>query len=479
MKGHSFQTWSGNRLDDNPLRFRNEIDFDMLVVNCLMCFHWNSKLSDGLSPFHSLASCFNQEESTTTCQKQTCIFDEEKELTSFGRARKKSPTLCIHVEQRFGTFFWYSWSPSKDFSTPSTKPTRRRPWQWEGHLPERMSWRFSTASYQEASTGLGGRNQTNRAFTECIFSKKLHQSGVKKEKFGLVLRVLFVGFCVSKISIWFCQRSCKAIQKWNGKPPLKVQMPSFTEMISPSHIFWDQEKNEGSKKKDAITSWFHPQIICFEGINKKPSYCSKAGGTAHERSSHIAVSISWLGTNVMTESKRDTSCIAAPTEKWCFWYEIQRLFSAFCNDWAYLHLLLFLQTSRFEFELKDFWCMLHDVYFCLHPQRKKKHEVFVFARFCPSKRWRFSSPPLSWWSWIRTFNRRRDGLGVPNAASKWLHGFKTTKLNGVLSSEELQVIFVSKGLEWKDLWAFCSPSLRKDFASGWSVEENQLTYKRS
>lgn len=121
-------------------------------------------------------------------------------------------------------------------------------------------------------------------------------------------------------------------------------------------------------------------------------------------------------------------------------------------------------------------CMLHDVYVCLHPQRKKKHEVFVFARFCPSKRWRFSSPPLSWWSWIRTFNRRRDGLGVPNAASKWLHGFKTTKLNW---SEELQVIFVSRGLEWKALWAFCSPSLRKDFASGWSVEENHLTYKRS
>lgn len=154
-------------------------------------------------------------------------------------------------------------------------------------------------------------------------------------------------------------------------------------------------------------------------------------------------------------------------------------FSAFCNDWAYLHLLLFLQTSRFEFELKisDACCMM--CIFVYIPNAKRSTRCFVFARFCPSKRWRFSSPPLSWWSWIRTFNRRRDGLGVPNAAPKWLHGFKTTKLNGVLSSEELQVIFVSKGLEWKDLWAFCSPSLRKDFASGWSVEENHLTYKRS
>lgn len=38
------------------------------------------------------------------------------EISSFGRARKKSPTLCIHVEQRFGTLFWYSWFPTRFFN---------------------------------------------------------------------------------------------------------------------------------------------------------------------------------------------------------------------------------------------------------------------------------------------------------------------------------------------------------------------------
>lgn len=129
------------------------------------------------------------------------------------------------------------------------QPSRRkRPWQWEGHLPERMSWRFSVASYQEASTGLGGRNQTNRASTEIFLFKKTSPEWSQERKVWFSF-TSFVGFCVSKISIWFCQQSCKAIQKWNGKPPLKVRMRSLTEMISPTHIFWDQEKNKGSKKK--------------------------------------------------------------------------------------------------------------------------------------------------------------------------------------------------------------------------------------
>lgn len=137
-----------------------------------------------------------------------------------------------------------------------------------------MSWRFSTASYQEASTGLGGRNHTNRASTEVFLFKKLHQSGVKKEKFGLVLRVL-LDFAYPKFPSGFVSRAARrsrsGMENHHWRCGCKVLQKWFHQVI-----YFEIKRKTKVRKKIALTSWFQPQIIYFEGIKKKPSYCSKA-----------------------------------------------------------------------------------------------------------------------------------------------------------------------------------------------------------
>ncbi len=185
---------------------------------------------------------------------------------------------------------------------------------------------------------------------------------------------------------------------------------------------------------------FH-HAIYFE-IKRTPSYCGNEGCTAHERSSHIAVSISWLGTSVMTESDRDTRWVM--TERSTHTTYLLQLkndvFDSKFNDFNQLVAMIghtcisccFYQLLVLNLKLR---LLMHDVYFVHIPNSKKEErnkKIIVRARYCPSKRWKFSSPPLSWWSWIRTFNRRRiDGFGWSNSMClKWLYGFKTAKLNG-------------------------------------------------
>ena len=129
--------------------------------------------------------------------------------------------------------------------------------------PEGLALRV-TKKHQQA---LGAETKQSEHSRNAFFSKKLHQSGVKKEKFGLVLRVL-LDFAYPKFPSGFVSRAarrsrsgmenhhwrcrCGVLQKWfhqaiyfEIKRKTKVPKTKLHHVtISPSNrLFWrDQQK---------------------------------------------------------------------------------------------------------------------------------------------------------------------------------------------------------------------------------------------
>ena len=169
-KGPSFQRLSLNfpevdRLNENPLRFWNEIDFALLVVNCLMCFHWNIKLSGRLSPFTALLHASTRRKALQ--HPHYLRFDHLEQ--------RKRVRLCISMLNKDSAGFFCIADPLQlvsDHIFQRHQPSRDAKGRGNekgislNECPEGLALRV-TKKHQQA---LGGRNQANRASTECIRS---------------------------------------------------------------------------------------------------------------------------------------------------------------------------------------------------------------------------------------------------------------------------------------------------------------------